>query len=245
MELLPADLEDHIRNAVRHYWRTRQGQATKQADGGTVQDYGARSQVTGGKHMDGFVELIRTVVHHVGYPEHTVLTGSRLELPGFFRATKQWDLLVLQDGHLLAAIELKSQVGPSFGNNFNNRTEEAMGTAVDTRAAIDHGAMGEGTPWLGWLMLLEDAPKSRAPVKVSSMHFDPLPEFDGASYAKRYALFCQKMRDQLLYDGTVLLLSPASAAETGDWIDEEPEISITAFLKSLAMHLASHRGLAA
>jgi len=26
---------------------------------------------------------------------------------------------------LVAAIEAKSQVGPSFGNNFNNRTEEA------------------------------------------------------------------------------------------------------------------------
>ena len=35
------------------------------------------------------------------------------------------------DGRLLAVIELKSQVGPSFGNNFNNRTEEAIGSAVD------------------------------------------------------------------------------------------------------------------
>lgn len=242
MDLLPPDLEEHVHDAIRHYWRTRQGQATKQVKAGAVQDHGTRSQVTGGKHMDGFVDLIRTVVHHVGFAEHTVLAGSRLELPGFYRATKQWDLLVLQDGHLLAAIELKSQVGPSFGNNFNNRTEEAIGTAVDTRAAIDHGAMGEAKPWFGWLMLLEDTPTSRAPVKVSSMHFDPLPEFNKASYTKRYALFCQKMRDQLLYDGTALVLSSASAAETGDWTDEEPEISITAFLKSLAMHLASHKG---
>ncbi|MGB0651731.1 MAG: PaeR7I family type II restriction endonuclease [Thermoplasmatota archaeon] len=244
MDLLPADLEAHIRDAVRHYWRTRQGQATKQVEAGTVQDYGARSQVTGGKHMDGFVELIREVVHHVGLPEESVHTGSRLELPGFYRASKQWDLLVLHDGQLLAAIELKSQVGPSFGNNFNNRTEEAMGTAADTRAAIDHGAFGASSPWLGWLMLLEDAPKSRAPVKVFSPHFDPLPEFGQASYAKRYVLFCQKLRVQLLYDGTALLMSPATATDSGDWIDEEPEISITAFLKSLAVHLSATQGKA-
>ena len=54
-----------------------------------------------------------------------------LTLPGFFRPTKLWDLLIINQGGLVAALELKSQVGPSFGNNFNNRTEEALGTAVD------------------------------------------------------------------------------------------------------------------
>jgi hypothetical protein len=188
---------------------------------------------------------VRTVVHHVGLPEETVHTRSRLELPGFYRASKQWDLLVLHDGQLLAAIELKSQVGPSFGNNFNNRTEEAIGTAVDTRAAIDHGALGHSaSPWLGWLMLLEDSPKSRAPVRVTSLHFDPLPEFENASYAKRYALFCRKLRDQVLYDGTALLLSPATALESGDWTEDEPETGIQAFLKSLVLHLKANTGQA-
>lgn len=243
VDLLPPDLEDHVRNAIQHYWQTRAGQASKQTEAGAVEDYGSRSQVTGGKQMDGFVELVRTVVHHVGIPEDTVHTRSRLELPGFYRASKQWDLLVIHEGKLLAAIELKSQVGPSFGNNFNNRTEEAIGTAVDTRAAIDHGAFGgsEG-PWLGWLMLLEDAPKSRAPVKVTSPHFGPLPEFEKASYAKRYALFCRKLRDQVLYDGAALMLSPATAVDTGDWTEDEPEIGIRAFLKSLVLHLKANTG---
>ena len=43
-----------------------------------------------------------------------------LTLPGYFRPTKLWDLLVTYKGQLIAAIELKSHVGPSFGNNFNN-----------------------------------------------------------------------------------------------------------------------------
>ena len=54
-----------------------------------------------------------------------------MELPGFYRPTKKWDLVVVRDGRLCAAIEMKSQVGPSFGNNFNNRTEEAVGSSVD------------------------------------------------------------------------------------------------------------------
>jgi hypothetical protein len=43
-----------------------------------------------------------------------------MELPGYFRPTKEWDLLVILDGNLLASIEFKSQIGPSFGNNYNN-----------------------------------------------------------------------------------------------------------------------------
>ncbi|MEE4605477.1 MAG: PaeR7I family type II restriction endonuclease, partial [Desulfobacteraceae bacterium] len=82
-------------------------------------------------------------------------------MPGYFRPTKLWDLLVMNEGRLVAALEFKSQVGPSFGNNFNNRTEEALGTAHDLWTAYREGAFGEQTrPFVGWLMLLEDAPKS-------------------------------------------------------------------------------------
>lgn len=41
---------------------------------------------------------------------------------------------------MIAAVELKSQVGPSFGNNCNNRTEEAIGTAHDFWTAYREGA---------------------------------------------------------------------------------------------------------
>lgn len=59
-----------------------------------------------------------------------------MELPGFFRPTKKWDLLVVREGQLLVALEAKSQTGPSFGNNFNNRTEEAIGTGTTLLAAL-------------------------------------------------------------------------------------------------------------
>ena len=68
--------------------------------------------------------------------ESFIFRKKRLQLPGFFRPTKEWDLVVVKNGHLIAAIEAKSQVGPSFGNNFNNRTEEAMGSALDIWTAF-------------------------------------------------------------------------------------------------------------
>lgn len=124
---------------------------------------------------------------------HAQIHQSRtvLTLPGYFRPTKLWDLLVIHQGELIAAIELKSQVGPSFGNNFNNRTEEAIGTAHDFWTAYREGAFGkQPRPFAGWLMLVEDAPQSRSPVRDSSPHFPVFEEFKGASYLKRYELLC-------------------------------------------------------
>jgi hypothetical protein len=73
-----------------------------------------------------------------------------LTLPGFFRPTKLWDLLVIRDRELVAALAFKSHVGPSFGNNFNNRAEEALGTAADFWTAFREGAFGKTPrPFLG------------------------------------------------------------------------------------------------
>ena len=47
----------------------------------------------------------------------------------------------MADGQLVTAIEFKSQVGPSFGNNFNNRVEEAIGNAADIWIALSRGAL--------------------------------------------------------------------------------------------------------
>jgi len=74
------------------------------------------------------------------------ISSSALTLPGFFRPTKRWDILVIHKEALIAAIELKSQAGPSFGNNFNNRVEEAIGTANDFWTAFRDGAFGDRTP---------------------------------------------------------------------------------------------------
>ena len=91
-------------------------------------------------------------------------------------------------------MEFKSQVG-SFGNNFNNRVEEALGNATDLHTAYREGAFKPSpAPWLGYLMLLQQVPKSTGPVKVKEPHFPVLREWRGApSYTKRYELFCQRL----------------------------------------------------
>lgn len=123
---IPRDLEERIASAVEFFWATRSGQITRQNQIGT-RDQGNRGAVTGGKQLDGFVELIKDVLIMNGVPDRCIFSDTDLELPGYYRPNKKWDLLVVDRNELIIAIEFKSQVGPSFGNNFNNRTEEAMG----------------------------------------------------------------------------------------------------------------------
>jgi hypothetical protein len=140
---MPIDLVDYkkkAREAVMAFWGNREKARLKQLETGKV-DQGERASVTGGKNMDGFVSLVIDLVRANGL-SHASIHQNRafLTLPGFFRPTKLWDLLVIHQGKLIAAIELKSQVGPSFGKNFNNRTEEAIGSAYDFQTAFREGA---------------------------------------------------------------------------------------------------------
>ena len=163
MSLNP-QLEKRLRLAIKQFWTTRQSQALKQGANTGKRDAGQRTAVTGGAQMNGFVNLVRDLLCENGLPKAHVYCEKHIEIPGWYRPEKKWDLLVVADGQLLAGIEFKSQVR-SFGNNYNNRTEEAIGSAVDVWAAYREGAFKPSArPWLGYLMLLEDTPKSTNPV---------------------------------------------------------------------------------
>jgi len=227
------ELRDRAAKAVRFFWATRKGQQEKQANSGK-RDQGIRGSVTGGAQMDGFVDLVRDLLIEQGVPETAVFQNKCVDLPGFFRPTKEWDLLVVWDGELIAAMEFKSQVGPSFGNNFNNRTEEALGSATDLWTAYREGAFNDSTrPWLGYIMLLEETEKSTAPVRNKESHFNVFKEFKGSSYAKRYELFCRKLVRERLYDASCLILSEREAGLKGSYREPSRDLAFESFVTSL------------
>lgn len=237
MPIVPPEYEARLRRAVAHYWTTRLTQGTRQKAGDA--DRGARAAVTGGKQMDGFCELVSWLVQENGMPEASIHVRSSLEIPGFFRPTKMWDMLIVHGGRLAAAIEFKSQAGPSFGNNFNNRTEEALGNATDLWTAYREGAFGKNPPrpWLGWLMLLDDCEGSTKPVDFVEPHFKAFPEFRGASYARRYEVLLRKLLLEKLYDGAALLLASQAAGRRGQYREPADDLTMRRFLASLGAHL--------
>lgn len=228
-----AELDLKLKTAVSQFWSSRETQAQKQGAKTGIRDAGARAAVTGGSQMDGFVGLVRDLLEESGVDKPLVYCERYVELPGWFRPEKKWDLLVVVDGCLIAAIEFKSQVG-SFGNNFNNRTEEGVGSATDLWAAYREGAFKPSTrPWLGYMMLLENALASTRPVRAQEPHFSVFGEFKEASYARRYEILLTKLVRERLYDATCFLMSNSSHGPKGQYSEPVPELSFSNFAASL------------
>ena len=191
--------------------------------------------------MDGFIRLITELILEEGIRQEHIFHNTALELPGFFRPTKEWDLLVVRERQLILALESKSQVGPSFGSNFNNRTEEAMGSAMDLWTAFREGAFNKTIrPWLGYIFLLEDCEGSRRPVKVKEPHFKVFPEFVNAPYAKRYELFCRKLVRERHYNAAAFLTSDQETGLKGRFNEPAEDLTFLQFAKSLVAHVSAY-----
>jgi Restriction endonuclease XhoI len=238
----PSDWSPDIASAVAFFWKTRRRQVKKQRDAGRT-DQGSRAAVTGGAQMDGFITLMRRIISTAGIPEHCVFTDARanVQLPGFFRPTKEWDIVVVVGGQLVLAIEAKSHVGPSFGNNFNNRTEEAMGSALDLWTAFREGAFNSTIrPWLGYLLLLEDCAATQRPVKPREPHFEVFPEFKRASYAERYQVFCRRLVRERKYDAACLVTSTSGGGVSGHYDEPAPDLRFNIFARALIAHASAY-----
>jgi len=240
MDIKLNNMQKRVSGAVRHFWQTRRAQSTKQKASGKSEQ-GARSAVTGGAQMDGFIELLTTLICKAGVEKANVSCKKALELPGYFRPEKQWDLLVVKDDQLIIAVEVKSQTGPSFGNNFNNRTEEAMGSALDLWTAYREGAFNKTVrPWLGYLFLLEDCAKSNSPIRVREPHFEVFPEFKNASYCKRYEIFCRKLVRERHYSATCFITSIQKTGIKGVYKEPAEDLTFPVFAKSLISHIRAY-----
>jgi len=204
------DIEKRLRDAVQRYWNARSKNKKKQVEGGRI-DAGTRGEVTGGSQMGAMEVLVADILCEAGLKKVDVRTRTALELPGYYRAEKKWDLIVVADGQLVTAMEFKSQVGPSFGNNFNNRCEEAIGSATDIWVAYREGRFGKTPPpFLGYFFLLEDCDRVKTPVRNRERYFKVDPAFDKASYSKRYELLCRRLLLERVYTSACLVMATNS-----------------------------------
>jgi hypothetical protein len=219
------DIDERLRSAVQTFWTTRSKNMEKQERRGKV-DAGTRGAVTAGTQMAALELLVTDVLREAGLDDVDIKTRSALELPGYYRAEKKWDLIVVSEGQLVAAMEFKSQVGPSFGNNFNNRSEEVLGSATCIWTAFREGRFGTSTPppFIGYLFLLEDCPEVHKPVRNREPYFEVDPVFKGeentkraggrvftgVSYSRRYELLCRRLVLERLYSAAALILATNS-----------------------------------
>lgn len=236
-----SELSQRFQTAVQAFWTGRDDALQRQIEAGKV-DAGTRGSVTAGGHMGAIEALIVDLLEEAGLDRADIKTKVQLELPGYYRPEKRWDLLVVSNNQLITALEFKSQVG-SFGNNFNNRVEESIGNATDIWTAFREGRLGTMRPFLGYFFLLEDNPEVHAPKSNKEPYFAIDPIFKGASYSQRYAILCQRLVLERLYDATCLTLATKSAETKVSF--PLPEVSFERFAAQLQGHaMALARGFA-
>ncbi|CRK61314.1 Type II restriction enzyme PaeR7I [Alloactinosynnema sp. L-07] len=195
--------------AIEAYWGAKGAQLEISRIKAAV-GAGTAGSVRGGKHFDPIALLLAKFFLDAGYPTESIRieAGHGLELPGYFRPSKRWDLVVAHKGTLVAAFELKALGGPSFGNNYNNRMEEALGTATDARHAIMADLFPGEVPWLGFFLIVEDDFRSRRPVSLATKGAFPMdPAWVGLSYMERSALSCDRFVREKLYDAVCCIAS--------------------------------------
>jgi hypothetical protein len=227
------ELDSRIRAAVAAMWSTREAQAQKQISSGT-RDADNRGAVTGGRHLDAFGELLGDVARAAGFSGDEIRFRTGVEVPGFYRPTKQWDLVVVRRERLCAAIELKSMAG-SYGKNLNNRSEEALGSATDIWAAFKQGTLGVHQPWLGYLFIIREEARSTTPVAVPRTQLKTDPVFDRSSYVDRYGILCERMVLERLYTSAAFLTSPLGM--DGGYTEPRAGLGFAPFVRSFFGHL--------
>jgi hypothetical protein len=221
------NIDARLQKAVQSYWQARAKNKQKQVQSGKI-DAGSRGEVTGGAQMGALEVLVADILCDAGLDRIDIRTRTALELPGYFRATKKWDLIVVSNRQLVLAMEFKSQAGKSIGNNVNNRSEEAVGSAQDIWTAAREGRFGSGPlPFLGYLFLLEDRDNVKKPVVNKEPYFGVDPAFrgelanvrkngklryKGVSYAKRYELMCRRLVAERLYNAACFIMATNSTA---------------------------------
>ncbi|GEA59608.1 PaeR7I family type II restriction endonuclease [Vibrio comitans] len=230
-------MESRIQEAVNYFWHKRE------TDG-----------VRSGQTLDGFTALLEEVIIASGLQDIEVFTSKKYtQLPGFYRPHKSWDVVVTVQNQLLAAIELKSQVG-SVGKNYNNRTEEVLGSGIDLFEATQEGAFEQEIDvFKGYIILVGDCQEANKTPKIDMplfpvmdgfllneserLYYSPdvngvYPESKGISYIYRYDQLCKRMMFKHMYNAASIIVSGGQ----GHWRSVSNKTDIRAFLEKLMSH---------
>ncbi|GAA1080373.1 PaeR7I family type II restriction endonuclease [Nocardiopsis metallicus] len=211
--------------AVAKYWQLKQEQSERAKNQDRTSP-GTTSSTRAGNYFTGVAELIGKFFLDVGYPRASVQfrQDHGLEVLGYYRPQKQWDVMVTSGNTLVAAFDLKALSGPSFGRNYNSRFHEALGNAIDVnRAHLEELYPGE-KPWIGYFFIMEEHKNPRPTGRPGKGPELPLvPSLKRTSYQDSYAIFCNRLLDERVYDTVCYVTSaqendaPKEPVESLNW----------------------------
>lgn len=184
-------------------------------------------------HDKAFLRLIAAELERHGLAPSVAggTSDPAARIGGFFRSSKSWDIVCRDPaGDLRVAVEFKSQVD-SYGNNENNRYEEALGSGLDARARYGESVL------LGFVFVLCDEPATSRITRLA--HNEIAPEFRETSHAQRRELFARrltlfKINDMPFYDAAAILLVARDGRHSHP---SDPDLDIRTFVDRLVSRL--------
>ena len=223
-------MNDKIKQAILNSFELRIIAEETQLERGKS-DTGARSQVTSGNHLLPLTDAIISDIRCDGMIDEEIYRGKNdTAIPGWFRASKKWDILITYDSNLIAAIELKSICG-SYGNNINNRAEEAIGQSIDAQYMIKNDLLDCTVPPLfGYVMIVKEEPKSLALTKIHEPHYPVDPIFKNTSYIDRFKILCQRLRKEGLFSAVWFVVANP---DTGEVYEPDSNLSYDKFIAEI------------
>lgn len=187
--------------------------------------YAASNGTQSGRHIAPLAAQIVEDMVRVGYQHDSVFLDNRnVTLPGWFRPSKKWDITAFEGATLVAAIELKS-IGSSFGNNANNRAEEALGSATDVDYATRNHLLepNDLPPSFGYVLLVRKTPESvRVPPQRDLSRYPLDTAFTEASYVERFSLLGRRLLRERIYQAVWVTVVDLEAGTV-----EEPDPLMT------------------
>lgn len=221
-------LEENVLIALNSWATARAAQKKRSTEGGRAQQ-GNRAAVVGGRHLDGINALIAQRIEEFAGPGLEFRVNHAATLPGYYRSSKSWDLVVVRDGVPVLAVEYKSMAG-SEGKNLNNRADEIFGMAEDLRQAEIHGLLPRNMK-RAYVFIMGITPKSTTPVKAKTQIGTLDPIFADASYLERAAIMCERMRETGLFD---LVWMVGADEQSGEHWEPRSSVGWTRFELDLA-----------
>ena len=204
-----------LRSSINHFIADREGKGRETAVKGTSMD----------KLSDVIESAIRDTI-----PNVTILKGRKACVPGYYRPSKNWDIVVKRNSTILAIVELKS-LTRAHGNNFNNRVEESLGNVLDVQKY--YLSQKQLSPFIGYLMIMDESESSTKTRRICKEK-GILEKFKDTGYLRRAQLFCSDIVKDELYDTAQVI---TFSGEKG--VDKLDTKGFNIFLTKLLFYLES------
>lgn len=191
-----------------------------------IPDYAEKVQAT----IDSYWHVRRSQAER-SREAGVVDTGLRAEVTGgkHLNALQLLVVDVIVDAGMPAGkLQVKTRPVPGY---FDNRTDEALGQAIDVSKAVERGIVDSPLrPWLGYVMLIEDNEAWNRTSKPRKPVWPADPVFDESSPADRAAIFFDRTDRERLLDAACVMLANRT---TGGVTYKRESLSLQSFAAAL------------